>query len=308
MKMQRSIRIFISILLLASLGLSEKIVIHEIVKAQTFGIAHLFFGLAIFGLASLTMVILILINEIETWRFERLVCQGDNKLAAGQIEFARQFYLEAQRLNDRWMTSRNLSLLILRKLLDIHRLLDDKISYADCEHRIQAIESVANVPRLEQRMLQESLASEEEAISSQIKRPENYIIAGTFALGLFIFGWYFAPPQSGFPIINDVLLRLAGTVLTIFTIAEALAGKAHGGAGPTAYWNKTPFWFAFRAGCFLFFGVMMTLRFDRFGLTKGYWQMPADLQTGLISSGSLAVCCLACYILAYLKNDKSSSG
>jgi hypothetical protein len=305
--MQRFIKLFICFVLVGCLALAEKCVIHEILTAQTFAVARIWFGLALFGLACITMVILFLIGEIETWRFDRLVYQGDSNLSTGNIELAQRFYLKAQRINDRWMRSKTLRLLILNKLLPIYRALDDQTSYADVSHRIHAIEHAAGVPRLEELMPRENLASEKDAISSLIKRPENYIIATVFAISLCLLGWYFMPPQSGFPITNELIIRLGGAILIAITIGEALSGKAPGGNGPTAYWDKTPYWFTFRAGCFLYFGVIMVFRFDRLWLTKGYWQLPADLKTGLVSFGSLTLCCLVCYVLAYLKNYSSSS-
>ena len=301
--MTRFIKLFISVVLVVWLAWFQKFVIQEILTAQTFSTARLLIGLALIVLACMIMVVLFAISEIETWQFERLVYDGDNKLAAGELELAREVYVKAQQINNRWMNSKPARLFILNKLLAAYRELGDQASCVDIEHRLRAIESAPNFMRIEKRILQENLVSEKDAISSSIKRPANYIIATTFAVSLLLIGWYYAPPPVDFPIINDLFIRLTGSILIIFTVGESLCGKAHGGAGPTAYWNRTPYWYSFRAGCFLFFGITMELRFDRLMTAKGYWQIPADIQTWFIMIAGILLCSSVCYVLAYCKSE-----
>jgi len=94
--MVRFIKILLSISLLGWLAWFEKFVIQEIFSAQTFSYARMFIGLAIFVLVCITILVLFLIGEFETWRFERLVNQGNDKVGKKEFETARDIYIRAQ--------------------------------------------------------------------------------------------------------------------------------------------------------------------------------------------------------------------
>jgi hypothetical protein len=297
MHRERWISLCLTVVVLGWLACFEKYVVEGIFAARTFASARPLLALAIVVLAAIIASLLALITLIAEWRFERLVARGDEQSAAGTPAEALGTLIQAQRINDRFIGSRELRLCVLRRLSAVYQQLGYRDSCIDVEHRIRAIESLPPCTTLVTRIINES----PEYPGPEPVRKTNYAIAAIFALCLLLAGFFLLPGPANVPLLEDCFFRCAGAALITFVMAEAMSGKAHGGARPTtAYWNRTPYWFSIRVGVFLCVGIELTLRLDRLLGTTGYFQLPASGKDWAILLGVLVLCSLASWILGYL--------
>lgn len=118
------------------------------------------------------------------------------------------------------------------------------------------IQESAPLAPLEQRVAMELIANAPKEPKSKLV----YAIAAIFVSCVLTASICQSPAPPGVTLWQDVLLRVIGGAGSAFVLAEAMHGRAHGGAGPTAYFDKQPYWFSIRSGLFLCLGISWTER------------------------------------------------
>ena len=187
------ISLFLTIVLLGWLCWFEKSVIEAVFAAQNFAVSRNWLGLSIFVFALIITAVLYLIELFARWRFDRIIAIVDEQVTAGALTDALASLLEAQRLNDRWMSSRALRLSVLHRLSAVYRQTNYRAGYVDVEHRIKAIESSPEFISLEQRIMKEVL----KGYKPDPGRLKDYAVVCVFAVLLLLAVCWLPPFATG---------------------------------------------------------------------------------------------------------------
>ncbi len=262
--------------------------------AATFGTARNTFGVILLVAVVITFLCLFIYSTVQEMLFERLLRTAREIVDRGTHTAARDAYIKAQIFNDRWLQRKDLRLVVLQGLLEIYQKTGDLINANDVEHRIRVNHRSDAVTTMEQRLIQERLAP----APKESKSTHVYLIATIFAGCILIGSVYQCPAPPEVPFWQDLSLRLVGWIGSAFILAEAMHGRAHGGAGPTAYFDERPNCFAIRSGLLLFLCIFIMLRLDRTVITSGFWQLPITMHGWFITVGGPSICGLLTYALA----------
>lgn len=287
----------ISLVLIAWFIWLEVILGKALLQTQTFWTAKMTIGGMLVVLAASIAALLTILSTISAWLIGNYLEQGDRSLAADSPTEAMGWYLRAQRLNDRFLRSEEVRGLLLGRFEQLYIKTNDQQGLDDIRHRMKAVEQKGDF-----RSLEEHAVADWSIEQKPPKTPRaNYVMAASFALACLISTYILMPPLDGIPIAKDVIRRLLGACLITFVVAEAMAGKAHGGTHPTvAFFKKEPYWFSIRAGCFLFFGVALIAPLERQMITDSYFGLPADKMSWIIFSVAMISSWIVCYVLGYL--------
>jgi hypothetical protein len=214
--------------------------------------------------------------------------------SAGAPAMALNALMRVQVFNDRWIHRSDFRLMILEELLINYRKIGDSTNAADVAYRINVIKKATPVTTVEQRLVEETLMN-------QPKEPKNrvfYLLSALFVSGVFAGMCYLHPTPNWVPSCLDVLARLFGWAGSVFILAESMHGRAHGGSGPTAHFQKEPVWFSIRSGFLLCACLSIMLRLDQLVPATGYWQLPATYSGWAIGIGGMLLCTLLTYSMA----------
>lgn len=301
MSLSQIIILFSSVLSVLALCWIDWQLLVSMTSESTFGSAKITFGIALIVLVVIIFLGLHIYESVLEIFFERLLKAAKEMAARGLQSRAQASLIQAQLFNDRWLHRRDFQLAVLQELSENYRQTGDISSVTDVEYRIKVIQESDSVVPLEQRVALE-------LIEDAPKEPKSklvYAMAAMFVSCVLIASICQCPAPPGVTLWQDVLLRVIGGAGSAFVLAEAMHGRAHGGAGPTAYFDKQPYWFSIRSGLFLCLGITVLLRLDRTVETSGFWQLPVTWHGWYIVICGPLICALLTFVLASFRLTKS---